>query len=114
MKELTVNRMIELENMVQNHRIEYPLDIKEWRYVDRASKMCYEDVMKQIDYFERTILPIENVRHINDLMEKYKCTFDELNKRLEDVCMIKEYKNMVNNNLLKEQKRMIKRIKHSR
>ena len=110
MKELTIERMYELEKMVRDNNIIYPLSLIEFRYVERAEKMPYDEMKRHLKYLGESILPLIEIRYIYHLLAIYKCTYEELNQRFKDVCLVKKYEDMINTNLLKEQKRMIKRM----
>ena len=110
MNELTIERMYELEKMVKDNNIIYPLSLVEFRYVERASKMSYNDAKEDLRCLEEIILPFGQITYIYSLLVKYNCNEKELKQRLEDVSRVMKYENIICSNLLKEQKRMIKRM----
>ena len=110
MNELTVERMFELETMVKNNNIIYPLILNEFRYVERAEKMPYGEMKEHLKYLGESVLPLVQIRYIYHLLAIYKCTYEDLNQRFKDICLVKKYEDKINNILLKEQKRMIKRM----
>ena len=107
---LDVTRMIELEEMAKNKDIKYPLTIDEWRYIERAEKIPYELAKEGIFSLGGCGLPLEQIKCIYSLLAKFKCSDEELKQRFNDVHCILEYLNLKYTNLVKEQKRMVKRI----
>ena len=110
MNELTIERMVELERMIRSNNVVYPLNLAEWRYIERAKKVSYSDAQEEMRYLGQCTLPLFEVKYVNFILRKYNCTFEELNKRFEEVYLVKKYEDSIANELLKEQKRMIKRM----
>ena len=112
MKELTVERMYELEKMVKENKLSYPLHLNklEFRYVERAKKIPYDEAREDMRELGELVLVLAQIRCIYKLLAKYNTTYEELNQRFKDVENIRLYENSLNNKLLKEQKQMIKRM----
>ena len=68
------------------------------------------DIKELIDYFKKHIIIINQIKFMNDLLNRFNCSETELEQRYKDVHKIIRYENLINNNLLKEQKRMIRRM----
>ena len=110
MNELTIERVLELEQMAKDNNIRYPLLLNEFRYVNRAIKIPYEDARNDMKKLGECVLPLLEIRYIYQLLAKYNCTDKELSQRFKEVERIRIYKKNFNNNLLKEQKKMLKRM----
>ena len=111
MNELTVERMIEIEKMVENYNIIFPLTNPEWYYYELADKIPYKDIEELILLYKKYFIPINFLIDGMNMLEKYNCSRKELFLRIENVNKIMKYYNKLNTNLLKEQKKMLKRMK---
>ena len=107
---LAVRRMLELEKMAIDSNIIFPLSLKEWRYMENAMKMPYDDIVNYINYFRKHLLVINQVKFLRDLEEKYSVNEKELVERFKDVHRILRYKNEILDQQLDNQKEMIKRM----
>lgn len=107
---LAVRRMLELEKMAIDSDMIFPLSIQEWRYIERAEKMPYNEIVNSLNYIMKHLFFINQKKIVKELKEKYSVSEDVLNQRFEDVNRILRYQDSLNNNLLKEQKRMIKKM----
>ena len=108
--ELTIERMYELETMAKDYNFIYSLYLDEWKYIERVKKMPYDDILNYIFWYRKHFYIIDEVKFTKELLEKYNCSEDELFQRFKDVHKIFRYKNKNNKDLLKEQKRMVKRM----
>ena len=110
MNNITIKRMKELEKMVNNVNNIYSLNLDEIKYLERAIKIPYSEVRNDMIKLGEIVLPIAQIRCIYYLLAKYNCTESELNERFMEVDSLRQYDDSINNKLLKEQKRMVKRM----
>ena len=107
---LEVKRMLELEEMARTSDIKYPLSLEEWRYIERAEKMPFDEIVNSIENYNRNFLIMDQISFINKLLTKYSVTEKELEKRFNEIYRIRRYKNGILNQQLKTQKQMVKRM----
>ena len=110
MNDLTIERMYELEQMAFSSNIIFPLNLNEWRYLERADKIPLNDVKNLIHYFRRNFLFLDEFKFLKEIMNQYNCKENEVKQRFKDVQKIIRYENLIIGNLLKEQKKMVKRM----
>ncbi len=107
---LAVKRMLELEKMAIDSNIVYPLSLQEWKYVERAEKIPYEEVANSIDYIIKHLFVVNQKKIMKELEKKYLVSENELYQRFEDVYRIIRYKKDILNQQLDNQKEMLKRM----
>ena len=111
MNDLTIERMRELEKVVIEGYIPFPSNIKELKYISRINKIPLGDALNILNNLNGKFYHVNNYSYIENLLKKYNCSKRDLELRLEDAKQIEEYEKKLNNNLLQEQKKMIKRMK---
>ena len=111
MNELDAERLIELEEMIKNDNIIYPINYNEYLYLELARKMPIDKMIIFINFYKKSWYFIGETQFTNTLKVVFNCTDDELTNRFITVNKILKYKNKLNSRLLKEQKQMIKRMK---
>ena len=106
---IDVLRMIELEEMIKNN--EYgELNDYDIEYLKRANRMPFDLMIGAIAYQKGNLFKINKYEYLTSLLVYFRTNEDDLKKRIKEIKMILKYYDIKNNNLLKEQKRMIKRL----
>lgn len=106
---IDVERMIELEKMVENNEIEFPITYKEYIYIERARKIPFKYMVEFITLLKNNRPWISKKDVVNTLMNLISCS-DEIMDRYNEVNEILNYKNDKLNEMVKEQKQMVKKI----
>jgi len=110
---LTIERIIELEEELKNYNLESNLNYDELMYINRARKIPFNIMVIVIKYYKKRWYIIDEVEFENKIQNLFHVTKEELKLRFKDVNLILRYKNKQMNNLLLEQKKMIKKIKNN-
>ena len=67
MKELTIKRMYELEKMAKDYNFIYPLYLEEWKYIERADKMPYDDILNYMFFYQKHFCIIDEAKFMKEL-----------------------------------------------
>ena len=109
---IEINRRIELEKMIEENAIQFPLFHEEWVYLTKAKKLPFLDMVNAITYYKKHWFIINQQSFHKKLMIKYNVKEYELEQRFQDVYSILKYQNNVLKKDLKTQKKMIKRMNY--
>ena len=111
--DLSLVRKKELEDKIKyGYRLEN-LTKKEIEYVNLAIKLPIADVYKTITWYRaKNKLSYKNEVY-RDLQKKYHCSLNQIKIRVLDIILLMQYYEQELNNILKEQKKLIKTLKRN-
>lgn len=108
-KKMTIEEMIKLEKLLCMEN-KGNLTEDEKNYLNKATKVPYMCLMKDLIYYQKNCLLIDKVFYIDYLKKKYMVSEEEIEKRIMEVQRIYKYHQKGLNNQVKEQKRMVKKM----
>ncbi len=107
---LSVERMIELEKNIEEDNLDQNLEYNEKMYIELAQKIPFKYVVEYINIRKKYKFFLSDDYIKKEILNILNCTIEELDIRFKEVILILKYKNNQMNNLLIEQKKMVKRI----
>lgn len=108
LKKIKVERLIELEESLDNHNVLDNLAEIEIYCMNLARKIPLCDFLEDREKYLKSWFLIDEIKYTQSLMEKYSCTKEEFFDRCYTANKIRRYKEKKSLSMLKEQKRMIK------
>ena len=111
-KNVNIERLIELEESLEKGKELENITEIELYCLNLAKKMpLYDFLEERKNYVEKWYL-IDEIKYSLYLMQKYSCTKEELFDRCYTANKIRRYKERKMASILKEQRRMVKRINY--
>lgn len=107
---ISVKTMYELEKILQKDFFYQSSNSEETEYLMKARKLPLHDIKNIIEISKENWMFINEYLLVNQICQRYHCTESLLYQRLDDVNKIMKYEQSISKELLKEQKRMIKRM----
>ncbi|MBQ8891565.1 MAG: hypothetical protein IJ068_01725 [Bacilli bacterium] len=110
MNRIDIKRMLELEELAKE-KIEYAnFSIEELKYIELAEKMPFNYMVAFIECYKRNFF-IDKKQIMKTLEVLFHCTEYEFDVRFKNVQRILKYKNKELDNLVDEQKKMVKSLR---
>lgn len=113
-KILSTERMIELENNLNNEKMLEDLTKEETEYIKLAKKLPYNELVSIVEDYLINWYYRNDVFISRNLIDKYSCSEIELFRRILDIDRIIEHNEKKLNNELKEQKQLVKKHTNNR